>query len=566
MSGRRRLSVPTVRMAGMSERRPLRRIGAPVVAAAPAGVRIRTRIQLSPAEADAVAAIGSFLGSTYRAELAGRVEVGRLDHQGHAAWRAERKQAVTAVSSSRWAGAITRAAEDQYQLGMRSLSAHVADLGKAIEVLEQRCALRPGEQDQPTEVAGRRRRGYRTSHERFAKTRRLAILRDRLATAQEALTAGRPSITVGGNRLWRNRHHLDDAGMTEAQWRARWDRARMFLTADGESGKAGGNETIRVDESGHLRIKVPTALAADYGPHLAVAAPVAFVHRGTEWAARVTARRAVRYDISYDSSRGRWYLDASWKHDTVVEPPLIDELRTGPVLGVDLNADHLAACVLDGSGNPVGEPITIPVATAGLVASRRDGRVRAAITALLDTASHAGCTAVVTENLDFADARATGRDTMGRAKRGKRFRRTVAGIPTAKFRTRLTSMADRRGIAIIGVDPAYTSRWGTQHWRKPLQQQTSEPVTGHHGAATAIGRRGLGQTIRRRPAGPRNGQRTAAGTPPARPDPQPGRVGRHGSSDPPPPTRWVAVHRRTPAASDQHRSGRNRAALTAAHS
>jgi IS605 OrfB family transposase len=225
--------------------------------------------------------------------------------------------------------------------------------------------------------------------------------------------------------------------------------------------------------------------------------------------------------------------------------------------GVDLNADHLACCVLDGSGNPVGAPITIPVATAGLRASRRDGRVRAAITALLDTADHTGCTAMVIENLDFADARATGRETMGRGKRGRSFRRTVAGIPTAKFRNRLIAMAARRGIAIIGVDPAYTSKWGAQHWAKPLQQQTSEPVTGHHGAATAIGRRGLGMKIRRRPAGPRNGQRTATGTPPTRPDRQPNHVGRHGSSGSPLRTRCAPVHRRTPATSGQHRSGRN---------
>ena len=82
-------------------------------------------------------------------------------------------------------------------------------------------------------------------------------------------------------------------------------------------------------------------------------------------------------------------------------------------------------------------------------------------------------------------------------------------------------MASRRGIAVIGVDPAYTSRWGAQHWRTPLQQQTSDPVTRHHAAAAAIGRRGLGLRIRRRPAGPRTRQRTSASTPPARPDPQP---------------------------------------------
>jgi hypothetical protein len=472
------------------------------------------------------------------------------------------------VSSSRWAGAITRAVEDQYQLGMRALNAHVTDLHQAVAVVEARCALRPGEQGSHPAGAGRRLGGYRTAHERFTKTRRLARLHEQLVVAEEALTTGHPSITVGGKRLWRNGNHLDEAGLTEQQWRHRWGAARMFLTADGESGKAGGNETIRVDETGWLRIKVPAALVAQFGTHLNVAAPVGFSHRSSQWAQRVADRRAVRYDVTFDAAKGRWYLDASWKQGVATPAPAIDELRAGPVLGVDLNADHLACCVLDGSGNPVGDPVTIPVVTAGLAASRRDGRVRAAITALLDTAAHATCTAVVIENLDFADARATGRETMGRGWRGKRFRRTVAGIPTAKFCIRLTGMAARRGIAIIGVDPAYTSRWGAQHWRKPLQQQTSDPaaVTVHHGAATAIGRRGLGLAIRRRPAGPRNGQRTVAGIPPARPDHPPNHDGRHGSSGPPPRTRCAAVPRTTPAASGQHRSGRNRTALTAAHS
>jgi hypothetical protein len=153
------------------------------------------------------------------------------------------------------------------------------------------------------------------------------VLRSRLATAEEALAVGRPSITVGGKRLWRNRNHLDATDMTEQQWHEKWDAARMFLTADGESGKVGGNETIRVDEHGQLRIKVPAALAAELGTHLVIAAPVRFIHRGEEWADRVAARQAVRYDISFDPQRGRWYLDASWK--TTPEPvPELDELRT----------------------------------------------------------------------------------------------------------------------------------------------------------------------------------------------------------------------------------------------
>lgn len=539
----------------------LRRIGDPVVAAAPAGVRIRTRMHLSPAEADALAGIGSFLGSVYRTELAARVELGRLDRKAHGIWRAERKQAVTAVASSRWAGAITRSVEDQYQLGMRALSAHVADLRSAIEVLEARCALRPGEQEaMPASARRSRRRGYRTPHERFEKTRRLAALRGRLAHAQASLDAGKPSITVGGNRLWRARNNLGPAELSEQQWRARWEAARMFLTADGESGKPGGNETIRVDESGHLRIKVPAALADRFGAHLRIAVPVVFNHHSDQWGERVRDRRTVRYDVSFDPARGRWYLDASW---TIAPEPVADleGLRAGRVLGVDLNADHLAACVLDSAGNPVGEPVTFAVETAGLRASSRDGRVRAAITALLDLAELHNCTAIVVENLNFADARATGRETLGRGARGKRLRRAVAGIPTATFRCRLTAMAARRGIAVIGVDAAYTSMWGRQHWRKPLQQQTSDPtvVTVHHGAAAAIGRRGLGMPIRRRPAGPRTQQRMRAGTPPARPERPPNTTRRCESSGSPtrPQRRQGApVHQRTPTISGQHRSGR----------
>ena len=82
-----------------------------------------------------------------------------------------------------------------------------------------------------------------------------------------------------------------------------------------------------------------------------------------QWADRVAARRAVRYDISYDPERtaGIWTPPGA----SATEPPELEELRAGRVLGVDLNADHLACCVLDASGNPVGDPTSIEVVTAG---------------------------------------------------------------------------------------------------------------------------------------------------------------------------------------------------------
>ena len=82
---------------------------------------------------------------------------------------------------------------------------------------------------------------------------------------------------------------------------------------------------------------------------------------------------------------------------------------------------------------------------------------------------------------------------MGRGQRGRRFRKTVAGIPTAVFRSRLTAQTHRHGIRLYAVNPAYTSAWGDQHWRKPY-----ENVTRHEAAATVIGRRAQGHQARRR--------------------------------------------------------------------
>ncbi len=184
-------------MAGMGKR-ALRRIGESVVAAGPAGVRVRARLFLTGAEAEAMGVIGDYLGGVYRAELAGRIELGVLDRKQHSVWRAQRKAAVTAVSSSRWAGAITRAVEDQYQLGLRGLGAEVGDLRAAVTVLQARCALRPGEVAAPAlESSGdpRRRsrrpiRGYADAAQRFSKTRRLAILRQRWMTLRRRRPQG----------------------------------------------------------------------------------------------------------------------------------------------------------------------------------------------------------------------------------------------------------------------------------------------------------------------------------------------------------------------------------------
>ncbi len=172
--------------------------------------------------------------------------------------------------------------------------------------------------------------------------------------------------------------------------------------------------------------------------------------------------------------------------------PTNEARAVGPVVGVDLNVGHLAVRRLDAHGNPVGRPHRIDLDVRGSSA-RWDAQVRHAITRLIHYTLRHGIDTIAVEDLDFADARTTGRETMGRGSRGKRFRKTVAGVPTAVFRDRLSAQTHRHGIGLFAVNPAYTSAWGDQHWCTPY-----ENVTRHEAAATVIGRRAQGLKARRR--------------------------------------------------------------------
>ena len=111
---------------------------------------------------------------------------------------------------------------------------------------------------------------------------------------------------------------------------------------------------------------------------------------------------------------------------------------------------------LDTHGNPVGRPARIEFILAGS-SSKRDAQVRHAITRLIRYTLRHGIGAIAVEDLNFADTRAVGRETMGRGQRGRRFRATVAGIPTGVFRNRLTAQTQRHGVRLYAVNPAYTA-------------------------------------------------------------------------------------------------------------
>ncbi|MER0479142.1 IS200/IS605 family accessory protein TnpB-related protein [Streptomyces sp. Edi2] len=480
-------------------KKPLRAISRPFVADGPSGVSIRDRLRgLTAQDEKVLRLVGGHMGRLATLDLKARCADG-LEHSTHT-W-ADRKRELTASSSSRWAGSVTSSTHDQWGLSRRAQHAHLQGLDAGIKTVRHRLSLPVGEKG-----SKRAPGGYRSKHEWFVKSRRLAVLEKRRSVVAADRERGKVSVVRGGRKLANTRHNLAAAAVNETRWRERWEAARWFLSADGECGKRFGNETIRITPDGEISIKLPVPLAelanAKHGRYV-LAAKAVFPYRGQEWRDRIEANRAVAYRVHLDTASGRWYVDASWTRKALPAVPL-DTLRAQGVVGVDTNADHLAAWLLDEHGNPVGEPRRFDYDLSG-TADHHDAQLRHALTRLLHWAKTTGVQAIAIEDLDFTDSKT--REKHGRK---KSFRQLISGIPTGKLRARLLSMCAETGLGVIAVDPAYTSMWGAQHWQKPLT--TTHRKTSRHAAApVAIGRRSLGHPIRRRTAPPRQHQSDARG-------------------------------------------------------
>ena len=182
--------------------------------------------------------VAEHLGRLRRADLARSCCPARMDpsldeeskHQVRKDRLNTRKKALTAKSSARWANAIIAANDDQYRLSRDAQQRHIVGLRAAIATLEKRLAQPANDTLTPEQRKARKKtrlpKGYQTQAERFAKQRRLQVLRAGLARAAADRDSRRVHVVEGGKRLAKTRHHLEVADLTRPEWRQRWNCAR----------------------------------------------------------------------------------------------------------------------------------------------------------------------------------------------------------------------------------------------------------------------------------------------------------------------------------------------------
>nr|WP_326818227.1 hypothetical protein [Streptomyces sp. NBC_01762] len=151
---------------------------------------VRDRLKhLTPQDEGVLHAVGAHQGALASGDLKARCADG-LEH-GADTW-ASRKRELTALSSSRIAGAITKATHDQWALARRCQAAYIQNLATGVKTLRHRLSLPIGQKG-TKRAAG----GYRSKNEWFRKSRRVAMLEARHAAAVDEWRAGRVRVVRG---------------------------------------------------------------------------------------------------------------------------------------------------------------------------------------------------------------------------------------------------------------------------------------------------------------------------------------------------------------------------------
>ena len=327
------------------------------------------------------------------------------------------------------------------------------------------------------------------------KRRRLGNLRHRLATLKADIEAGRVRLCFGSKRLWRKQRHLAENGYgSHDEWLMDWQEARRdeFFVLGSRDETAGCQlcvATVADDGTLTLRIRMPDCLADQHGKYLIIER-VRFAYgqeqvlaaldsnaeyaryrreHGEKAARATTLGQAISYRFKRDDKGWRVFATTQ-----MMDVPVVTDERCGAV-GVDLNADHLAVCETDASGNYVNA-FSVPLVTHGKSRHQAEAIIGDAVAGVVAYARDVG-KPIVIEKLDFRQKKAA---LEGES---RKYSRMLSSFSYGKIKACFLSRSYRQGVEVHQVNPAFSSVIG----RVKFMERYGLSV--HQAAALVLARR-----------------------------------------------------------------------------
>ena len=330
------------------------------------------------------------------------------------------------------------------------------------------------------------------------KKRRRFNLRYRLAALETDIKDPRVRLCFGSKRLWWKQHDLAaNVCASHEEWLADWRDARgdEFFVLGSRDETAGCQlcvATVADDGAMTLRLRMPDGLAEQHGKYLTIQGlQFAYGHEQVlaalasnaeyarcrrehgEQAARATGLgQAISYRFKRDGKGWRVFATTE-----MMEVPVVTDRRCG-VIGVDLNADHLAVAEADASGNCVNA-FSVPLVTYGKSQHQAEALIGDAVASVVDYARDVG-KPIVIERLDFRRKKAA---LEGES---RKYRRMLSSFSYGKVKAYFISRGYREGVEVNQVNPAFSSVIG----RVKFMERYGLSV--HQAAALVLARRLLG--------------------------------------------------------------------------
>ena len=263
-------------------------------------------------------------------------------------------------------------------------------------------------------------------------------------------------------RIARAERQISDAG-EEGRWQQVHQKRRRL--ANLQSGLAGLEADIAAG-----RVRLCFGSRRLWGSN---AEYWAYWRRHGEKAARATGLgQALSYRFKRDSKGWRVLVSTE-----MAEVPVVTDRRHG-VIGVDLNADHLAVAEADASGNWL-RSWRVPLVTYGKSRHQSEALIGDAVSSIVEYAREA-VKPIVIEKLDFRQKKAA---LEGES---RRYSRMLSSFSYGKVKAYFLSRGCRQGVEVHQVNPAFSSVVG----RVKFMERYG--LTVHQAAALVLARRLLG--------------------------------------------------------------------------